>query len=53
MNAWKPRMGRARSQDIRDLIRGGTFIAMMVGALFGYALLATPARRIQQGAGAE
>ena len=40
MNAWKPTLGKPRSQDVRDLVRGGTFIAMMVGALFGYALLA-------------
>ena len=38
--SWKPSLGRPRRQDIRDLIRAASFIAMMIGALFGYALLA-------------
>ncbi|MDJ0960214.1 MAG: hypothetical protein QNJ88_06120 [Acidimicrobiia bacterium] len=39
-SSWKPTVGKPRRQDVRDLIRGGTFIAMMVGALFGYAFIA-------------
>ena len=40
MPTWKPTLGKPRRQDVRDLVRGAVFIAMMVGSLFGYALLA-------------